>query len=49
MSVQSSVVIVSRPADGVGLVEINRPEARNALNLGIAAFLEKRTPSFEGR
>ena len=31
----SLVVVESRPLEGVGLVEINRPEARNALNLEV--------------
>lgn len=74
-----SVVLVERPAEGVGLIRINRPEARNALNLevrrliaavngfaletratqilfasqdqkeGMAAFIEKRKPRFQGR
>jgi enoyl-CoA hydratase len=29
------VVLIERPADGVGLIRINRPEARNALNLEV--------------
>ena len=29
------VELVERPADGVGLIRINRPEARNALNLEV--------------
>ena len=37
------VVLLERPAEGVALVRINRPEARNALNLEvrklIAAYL----------
>ena len=35
MSGVSLVVVESRPLEGVGLVEINRPEARNALNLEV--------------
>ncbi len=33
MNAQAEVVIASRPSPHVGLVEINRPEARNAINL----------------
>jgi len=29
------VVLVERPAEGVGLIRINRPEARNALNIEV--------------
>jgi len=30
-----SVVLVERPAEGVGLIRINRPDARNALNMEV--------------
>src|SRR3546814_1154991 len=30
-----SVVLLERPAEGVALVRINRPEARNALNMDV--------------
>lgn len=33
------VVITERPADGVGLIRINRPEARNALNLEVRRLI----------
>ncbi len=33
------VVITERPAEGVGLVRINRPEARNALNLEVRRLI----------
>jgi enoyl-CoA hydratase len=33
MATVSEVVLVERPEDGVALVRINRPEARNALNM----------------
>ena len=36
-----SVVLVERPAEGVGLIRINRPEARNALNLEVRKLLAK--------
>ena len=35
----SPVVLVERPADGVGLLRINRPEVRNALNLEVRKLL----------
>ena len=31
----AELVVVERPADGVGLVRFNRPEARNALSVGL--------------
>ena len=34
-----AVVLVERPADGVALVRINRPEARNALNMEVRKLL----------
>ena len=46
MSVQSPVVIESRPVDGVGLVEINRPEARNALNMEVRERLAAAVAGF---
>lgn len=33
------VVVVERPADGVGLIRINRPEARNALNMEVRKLI----------
>jgi enoyl-CoA hydratase len=33
------VVIVERPAGGVGLIRINRPEARNALNMEVRRLI----------
>ncbi len=33
------VVVLERPADGVALVRINRPEARNALNMEVRRLL----------
>lgn len=33
------VVVTERPAEGVGLIRINRPEARNALNLEVRRLL----------
>jgi enoyl-CoA hydratase len=35
----TSVVITERPAAGMGLIRINRPEARNALNLEVRKLL----------
>jgi enoyl-CoA hydratase len=37
-------VLIERPADGVALVRINRPEARNALNMATKAL----AAAFEG-
>lgn len=37
----AAVVVTERPAEGVGLVRINRPEARNALNLEVRRLLAK--------
>ena len=36
-----SVVLVERPADGVALIRINRPDARNALNLEVRKLLAR--------
>jgi len=33
------VVLIERPAEGVGLIRINRPDARNALNLEVRKLL----------
>jgi len=33
------VVVTERPAEGVGLIRINRPEARNALNLEVRRLI----------
>ena len=33
------VVLLERPADGVALIRINRPEARNALNMEVRRLL----------
>jgi len=35
----TAVVITERPAEGVGLIRINRPEARNALNLEVRRLI----------
>src|SRR5690606_10658946 len=35
MIMSDDVVLVERPADGVGLIRINRPRARNALSLEV--------------
>ncbi len=35
----SSVVLLERPADGVALIRINRPEARNALNMEVRRLI----------
>ncbi|MBM3358808.1 MAG: enoyl-CoA hydratase [Betaproteobacteria bacterium] len=37
----SDVVLLERPAEGVGLIRINRPEARNALNLEVRRLLAR--------
>lgn len=46
MDVDTPVVIESRPEAGVGLVEINRPEARNALNLDVREKLAGAVEAF---
>ncbi len=35
------VVVTERPAEGVGLIRINRPEARNALNLEVRQLIAR--------
>ena len=35
------VVLVEHPADGVGLIRINRPEARNALNMEVRKLIAR--------
>jgi enoyl-CoA hydratase/carnithine racemase len=35
----ASVVLLERPADGVALIRINRPEARNALNMEVRRLI----------
>src|SRR5262245_32327762 len=37
----TDVVLLERPAEGVVLVRINRPEARNALNLEVRKLLSR--------
>ena len=39
IAVVAPVVLAERPAEGVGLVRINRPDARNALNLEVRKLL----------
>ncbi len=46
MNAQAEVVIASRPLDGVGLVEIDRPEARNAINLEVREKLAAAVSGF---
>lgn len=38
----AEVVLVERPAEGVALLRINRPEARNALNMEVRRLLAQR-------
>ena len=38
----ASVVLVERPADGVSLIRINRPEARNAINMEVRNLIAQR-------
>jgi enoyl-CoA hydratase/carnithine racemase len=38
----AEVVLVERPSDGVALLRINRPEARNALNMEVRRLLAQR-------
>ena len=40
-AVTAPVVLAERPAEGVGLIRINRPDARNALNLEVRKLLAK--------
>ena len=37
----ASVVVVEHPADGVALIRINRPEARNALNMEVRRLIAR--------
>jgi len=46
MNAQAEVVIASRPSPHVGLVEINRPEARNAINLEVRQKLAAAVAGF---
>ncbi|MGB3418658.1 MAG: enoyl-CoA hydratase-related protein [Mesorhizobium sp.] len=46
MNAQAEVVIASRPSPHVGLVEINRPEARNAINLEVREQLAAAVAGF---
>jgi len=39
--VTSPVVLVERPADGVAVIRINRPEARNALNMEVRSLIAR--------
>jgi len=41
------VVLAERPAEGVGLVRINRPDARNALNLEVRKLLALETKAIQ--
>jgi enoyl-CoA hydratase/carnithine racemase len=43
-----SEVVVERPADGVAVVRINRPEARNALNSAVRSLLAKHFTDLSG-
>ncbi len=43
-----AVVITERPADGVGLIRINRPDARNALNLDVRRLLAHNLTEMSG-
>ena len=36
-----AVVLLERPADGVALIRINRPDARNALNMEVRRLLAR--------
>ena len=40
------VVLVERPADGVALIRINRPEARNALNMEVRSLIAQHLTAF---
>jgi enoyl-CoA hydratase len=44
--VTSPVVLVERPADGVALIRINRPEARNALNMEVRKLVARHLTEF---
>lgn len=45
---QGETVISTQPAAGVGLIEIDRPEARNALNLDVRKALANSVEAFAG-
>jgi enoyl-CoA hydratase len=44
----TDVVLVERPAEGVALIRINRPEARNALNMEVRRLLAQRVAEVAG-
>jgi enoyl-CoA hydratase/carnithine racemase len=44
----TDVVLVERPAEGVALIRINRPEARNALNMEVRRLLAQRLTEVAG-
>ena len=48
MTAPSPVVLTERPAEGVGLIRINRPDARNALNLEVRKLLAKHLTEMSG-
>ena len=42
----TDLVLLERPAEGVVLLRLNRPEARNALNLEVRKLLAKHMAEF---
>ena len=40
------IVLIERPADGVGLIRINRPDVRNALNLEVRKLIARHLTEF---
>ena len=40
-------VLIEKPADGIALVRINRPEVRNALNAAVRAQINEAFNSFD--
>lgn len=47
MAAASSLVLVDRPAEGVGRLRLNRPEARNALNTPLRKTLAEAITAFD--
>jgi enoyl-CoA hydratase len=47
MSNSASEVVVERPAPGVAVIRVNRPEVHNALNMGVRAEMARHVVAFD--